>query len=144
MKLFRFSAWLNESVGEFDRDAELKRIERLSFLQQKGMTENPLDAVEQLANRYSYKVTHRTDKAITLEMVKWETDTWHHDRRKQGVGRPNHYNFTISIFGAEPGMVRVLWHSMKHGVQEFKMENDAQRIINKIATLSSPDASKWW
>jgi hypothetical protein len=141
MKLTSFSTWLNESINDEYQAKYSKHALAKRALINRGLAPDIMSEIEEglkkrfrTVKRYTQDNGHET---ISVEVVLWEKDTWHYDYRKQGKTRPNHYYFSITDWAAEPGTVRVIWHSFKHYNQEIVFSGDTVDLVRSIVSTIS-------
>lgn len=109
-------------------------------LEDLGLADSSLDAVEDLIQRRRWKWSKSADGSLNIELVRWEAESTYLSRMgaRHQKKYPNHYNFTVSDYGAEPGTLRILWHSSKDPVREETIEaSDPWKVVQRIDQLFS-------
>jgi hypothetical protein len=109
-------------------------------LEDLGLADSALNAVEDLIQRRRWKWSKSADGSLNIELVRWEAESTYLSRMgaRHQKKYPNYYNFTVSDYGAEPGTLRILWHSSKDPVREESIDSsDPWKVVQKIDQLFS-------
>lgn len=107
-------------------------------LEDLGLADSPLAPVEDLIQRSRWKFDKSADGSLNIELVRWEAESTYLARNgaRHLKKYPNHYSFTVSDYGAEPGTLRILWHSSKDPVREVLVSaSDPRKVVEKIEQL---------
>lgn len=120
-------------------DIQKKHVDQRR-LQSLGLADSPLDGVEDLLQRRRWKWSKSEDGSLNIELQRWEAESTYLSRigARHQKKYPNYYNFTLTDFGAEPGQIRLLWHSSKDPVREEVLtETDPWKILQRVEQLFS-------
>jgi hypothetical protein len=130
----------NESWDPEQWDQIQKQHTDQRRLEDLGLADSSLAAVEDLIQRRRWKFNKSKDGSLNIELVRWEAESTYLSRMgaRHQKKYPNYYNFTVSDYGAEPGTLRILWHSSKDPVREESIDSsDPWKVVQKIDQLFS-------
>jgi len=133
--LAKNESWDPEQWDQLQKQhTDQRRLEAL------GLADSALNAVEDLIQRRRWKWSKSEDGSLNIELVRWEAESTYLSRMgaRHQKKYPNYYNFTVSDYGAEPGTLRILWHSSKDPVREESIDSsDPWKVVQRIDQLFS-------
>ena len=133
MKAKSFSQFITED--HTDDAAQHQLYRRLQGL---GLADSPLEGLEKMLvyKRWQWEKVDG-DRTFAIELTRWEAESTY---TRVGAARhqkkyPNVYYFSVTDLGAEPGKVRIIWHSAKDSVKEVQVAAEPEVIVRKIEKL---------